>query len=237
MTSSWTSSFDTFTLQARLHPAFLTVLPMAALVVTFGQQTRAASYSPLLIAFGGLFFLANFVRSRGKKLEQELLRQWGGWPTTLYLRNRTIGNRVIVARWRAALEKLAGESLPSAAEEQADPAGSDARYYAATRFLIARVDSKADLFPRVREENIAYNFRRNLLALKPLGLWIVAGCLVLDVIVLVSTRKLMPVAVAFGIHLLALAAWLVVVKAEWVREQGCTYAERLLGTLDSNQLE
>lgn len=229
--------FDAYALKARLYPAFLCALPgLAYIAVLLDAPGAAGVWLPLIGSVGLLFFLSNVVRSRGKKLEAALVEAWGGMPTTILLRCATTGNKPLRERRRRRLEKVLGESLPTEADERNAPENSDDRYVTAIRVLITRVRDSADKHPRVHEENINYGFRRNLLALKTPAVTILAVALAADVVIGVLTDQWLKVGLLGAIHLLALAAWLLVVRAAWVREVADTYAERLLDTLEDPSL-
>lgn len=235
--SSLSDLFDVYALRARLYPAFLCVLPVLAYVfVLLGKPDGVELWMPFAGSLGLLFFLANVVRSRGKKREATLVETWGGMPTTLLLRHRTPGNQPLRERRRRRLEAVIGEPLPTEADEQYSPAAADDQYVTAVRVLISRVRDAADKHPRVHEENINYGFRRNLLALKTPALVILVLALGADVAIGVLADQWIKAAVLGGIHLLALTAWPVVVTAGWVRETADSYAERLFDALEDPTL-
>lgn len=226
--------FDAYTVRARIYPGLLASLPIAVDVLLWrtGQLVRLW---PLAVMAGGLFFLANYARSAGKRLEPCLMRRWNGMPTTHLLRHAELDNPVLFDRRRAALERVVGFPLPTLREEEQDPASADKVYEAAVKVLIPRVREQKERYPRVHEENIHYGYRRNLLGLKPAALTILGTLLGLDVAVLVTTGSTTSL-IAGGIHLLLGALWLIVVKSEWVLQAGETYAERLFEALEDPAL-
>lgn len=235
MTISLADLFDDYSLRARVYPALLTSLPAVTTALLLWPDPGWEALSSVLVAAGGAFFLANFVRSRGKRLERRLILEWGGLPSTHMLRHREVANLIEFERRRRGLERVYGQSLPTPAEERESPDRADAHYVAATRALIARVPDNPKSYPRVHEENIQYGFRRNLLALKPIGLVITGSLIVADVVVaLVDFHT--AAAVAMGINVLVLLAWLAVVNRGWVQEVGQSYAERLFETLEQDGL-
>src|SRR2546423_272969 len=84
--TSLATLFDSYNRQARLYPALLTFFPLLAFFLLNIPSAAGAPQSlvGLAISCGALFFLADYARSRGKRLEQELLIDWGGWPTTIF---------------------------------------------------------------------------------------------------------------------------------------------------------
>jgi hypothetical protein len=101
--------------------------------------------------------------------------------------------------------------------------------------LIARVRDATQEYPRVHDENIQYGFRRNLLGLKPIGLFLVVAVAITAAIV--AAVNFHPAdAVALGIDLLVGLGWVAEVNRGWVRQAADTYAERLFETLEQDGL-
>lgn len=235
MTIDLSSLFDEYAFRARIYPALLVCMPIVVTVVLLWPNAGFRELWSVVVAAGGAFFLANFVRSRGKRLEMELVTKWDGLPTTHMLRHREADNAVAFRRRRQGLELVFGETLPTADEERNNPKDADAVYIAATRALIARVRSDAKKYPRVHEENINYGFRRNLLAIKPIGLTVLGILTAGDVAISILYFRTLDL-VAIGFNLLMMVAWLAVVRESWAREAGQTYAERLFDTLEEDGL-
>jgi hypothetical protein len=228
--------FDTYTLRARLYPAFLTAAPMVVTVVVLWPTSKVASVWPVVVGMGTLFFLATWVRGRGQDLERHLTAEWAGLPTTHMLRHNGAEANLSRARRRDHLQRVTGVVLPSAAEEASDSDRADDAYVTATRALIVRVRQQQDAFPLVREENIHYGFRRNLLAMKPIAVAILGTTVAFDGCWLAFARfspiGLIPLVASLGLTL----PWATVVNGQWVWKQGCTYAERLFESLEDGQL-
>ncbi len=227
--------FDDYSLRARVYPGLLTTLPVLTSVLLLWPNSGLNALWPIVVSVGAVFFLANVVRGRGQRLEARLVAEWDGMPTTHMLRHRKVQNTALFNRRRRGLERVFGEPLPGADAERADPAAADATYVAATRALIARVRDVPRKYPRVHDENIQYGFRRNLLGLKPIGLFLVVVVLIAGAIA--AAVDFHPVdAVALGIDLLVALAWVAVVNRAWVRQAADTYADRLFETLEQDGL-
>jgi hypothetical protein len=163
-----TRYFNKYTLVARLLPAILLIAPIFLFVVVVFPAVLSGLQKPgilILVVLAALIFLSNLARSRGKIVEDRLLVQWGGWPTTLFLRHRdpTI-DHMTKGRYHGALAKMLGHPLPTEAEEARDPAQADVVYRSATKDLIEKRRGKA--YQMVHDENASYGFRRNLRGLK-----------------------------------------------------------------------
>lgn len=232
---------DPYERNARVTPGLLVALPiLVPLVGVFGPK------HPLLIAVvgllggcGAIYALGSIARGRGKNLEENLLQQWGGLPTTIALRHRDrFFDTVTKQRYHADITKKLGIAMPTPDEERADPARADDAYIGATRRLreLTRGD-KALLL----KENIAYGFHRNMLAMKIPGLTssvsgIASGLIIAGVVRLFpltySPEKFVEPNLAAGLTLLVsvslLSAWCFYFDADKVRRIGFVYAERLL---------
>lgn len=81
--------FDRYSRTARLYPALLLTLP---LVITSGCLYKDDLFSEIstlslsIFAYcGGLYFVSDFCRNCGKKLDRRYYKNWGGMPTTIIL--------------------------------------------------------------------------------------------------------------------------------------------------------
>ncbi len=104
----------------------------------------------------------------GKKLEESLVKKWGGMPTTIALRHRDkFLDSVSKQRYHTAITAKLGIAMPNAEEESADQDKADDTYIGATKRLRELTRSNKQL---LLKENIAYGFHRNMLAMKPVGI-------------------------------------------------------------------
>jgi hypothetical protein len=230
------SSSGSYTLLARVVPVASVGVPPAFLV-----GAGIISSARLGLAAGAVMLVASALagqlgRDRGKRLERVLWKSWGGAPTLRRLRYDGAENSHTVTRLHQQLETLFGEALPSQAEEERDSAAADARYWEVTKRLIARTRDH-DRFPLVFAENINYGMRRNLLGLKPIGIWIASltGLIAL-VLLFVASGALRQRAARYGpglaVAMLSLFLWILVVNPGWVRVPAEEYASRLMETVE-----
>jgi hypothetical protein len=172
---------DPYDRQARLYPALLCLLPLMALVALLYGPTASALTGVVSIAVscGGLFLMTNICREMGKRLEDNLFREWGGKPTTQLLRHRDgIIDSVTKRRYHAFLGAKLGLTFPDAELEKKDPARADEAYQSGARWLLDHTrPDEGKKFDLLFKDNITYGFRRNALGTKPLGIIIAVGCL------------------------------------------------------------
>jgi len=225
---------------ARLKPALLVSLPLALLAMTFGLKSSVlvgALFGPLT-AVGFTYLLAHLTRDFGVRKQVELFRSWGGKPSVTKLRHRDGSlNPHTRERYHEKAVGLLGKRLPTGAEEEANPAGADLLYEAYSNVLLERTrDTKK--FHLLFEELISYGFRRNLLALKTLGLWLCVFCLLAQTAVLVQAVRtgaggVEATTVFAGLDFFLIVSWWFWIRADWVRRAADAYADRLLAASEN----
>lgn len=231
---------DAYSVRARLAPGLLTTLPVGIGMLALGLEEAPvlSSLTGIASACGLPVLLANTVGIRGRHLQMDLARRWGGLPATKAVRHAegfsTSHQRRI---WRERLQAATGHILPDANEEADNPADADARYESAIQDLIERTrDTNA--YRLVFEENCTFGFERNMLAMRKAGLWVacltavVLGCAVI-VDLAANVRSLSLLACSIALLLCAALAfvWWYVPSEARVRAVAERYADRLFGSL------
>jgi hypothetical protein len=227
--------FDSYTLRARIAPAFLALLPMAVSAFLWAHDVVIAGRlaGVVLGQLGVAMLIAQLGRDQGYVKQPGLWREWGGAPTTQLLRHRnTECNPVLRDAYHRKLRELLPDiTLPTREEEERDPEKADQVYEACAKSLIARTRAR-DQFPLIFHENVNYGFRRNLWALKRFGTVIaivgVAACgLYLwhgwERSGQISAEAAITVALNLGLLLL----WVFRITPCWVRIPAHAYAARL----------
>lgn len=232
--------------KARLIPGLLVALPvLVPLLCVYGsKQPILTSVIGLLSGCGAIYALANVARGRGKRLEETLIDKWGGMPTTIALRHRDgFLDNVSKLRYHAAIATKIGILMPTAKEEEENPEKADDIYIGAVRRLRELTRSKKGLLIR---ENTAYGFHRNMLAMKPVGIFscivgIIYGLIIANIIQVIPPH-FYPIhfanpGLSAGLTLLIsmsmLASWLFYFDEASVKRIGFVYAERLFECLPS----
>jgi hypothetical protein len=250
--------FDSYSRQARLFPGLLTLFPIILTAIAWFPRLVTSSWGATLVTMGtscGLLYgLGVLSRSRGKKVEKRLLAEWGGWPTTIWLRHRDDNlPSPVRARYHAFFARNVPLFVaPTEQQETADPKAADAMYGSAVKWLQEKCRGKT--FPLVEKENAEYGFRRNLLGLKPIGLMACFAALLISALailwhnepllpalaslsgkpLLAALSAVKPAALgAICVDIAAIAGWLGVVSDGWVRSAGDQYARALLACCDT----
>jgi hypothetical protein len=237
---------DRYDIEARHAPAALAVLP--AVVVGFYLVPEFTTSIVLPASFAAVAIaaiyalLARATRVRGREIQEKLYASWGGTPTTTMLRHsdhRLPGPTK--TRYHDQLRQLGKDfKIPTAAEEAADPKGTDEMYASAVDELRRR--AKAAGVQSVHRENISYGFARNLLGLRPLGIGIcIAALAVLLAALWMRTGGDLKEFSSLDVGIIAilivdLLAWAILVTANFVRHQADAYAGALLETAMSVSL-
>jgi hypothetical protein len=255
MLTGLTSLFDAYGRQARLFPGLLTVFPVLLCALAWFPELLSSIGSTLLTicsSCGLLYGLSSLARTKGKQVEERLLKTWGGWPTTLVLRH---ANGDLDAhtrqRYHTFLTNHAKLTFPDAAAEERNPAAADAVYASAIKWLKERTRSKE--YALVEKENAQYGFRRNLRGMKGYGVALCRLALVACISsVIITNLDLLPQLTehprqaltgilasqpmprwgALVADILAIGGWLLIVNDAWVRQAGFQYAEALLACCD-----
>jgi len=231
---------DRYAAQAQLWPALLVISPLLILLccVAGPQAPILTGLITVASTLGIPFAIAAQARMAGKKLEERLRRQWGGWPSMIVLRHRDQRIRPgLKQRYHEELSRRFGKPLPTAAEENDNPTDADDRYQEVSDLL--RLSLRGVVHPHLRRENIAYGFYRNALALKLPGFCaamiaclagaVLAHALIAEQPYVMPTQLLhadVPAAISMSFSLAMLIFWARQTRAHLER-LSYAYAERL----------
>jgi hypothetical protein len=239
---SFASLFDAYSLRARLLPALLLVLPPAivcALLFPVLYATLAHAFGSLGVVAVAMFLLAHLIREQGRRLQQRLYIEWGGTPTTIWLRHRDNNiDPITKARYHRFLEaRVSALQLPSPESEARDPAAADKAYDSAVKWLL-EFTRNTKSFPLVFSENVYYGFRRNASAARPIALFLVVALALVTAFVSYSryrttSEAMGPDIIATWIVLLLCAVlWTFYVTEAWVKDGAFAYARALLAACE-----
>lgn len=229
-------AFDAYSFPARVMPVLVVFLPPLVLLgsgVVSGARGSIVT-GAVLTVLGGV--AAQLGRDRGKKLQPDLWRGWGGSPTLRRLRFAGAPDVDVVARLHERIERVLGDALPTLDEEASAPAAADSRYDEATRRLIGMTRDR-EQFALLFAENVNYGTRRNLLGLRTIGVAVAGATLVIAALLIsVAAGTLADRAARYApagvVSAAELILWLGVVTPEWGRTPAEAYADRLMESVD-----
>jgi len=231
---------DSYSLRARFFPAVIVLVPAVAAAAAWvpldSLSWKTFASAGCLAALASL--LSHLARDLGKRREPELFARWGGAPTIRFLRHRdTTLPEATRDRYRAKLGTIVPSvALPSSRSEKAKPDAADDVYRSCCDWLREATRDRTR-FGLLFEENVGYGFRRNLWAMKPVGVALSAAALVAAGFrIWMSMSSDDPPTVesiaAISIGAPLLACWLLRITPNWVKVTSEAYARQLLAACD-----
>jgi hypothetical protein len=239
------SILDPYERKARLYPALLAMMVpvVAALLIVPAYSNQIINLASIAVAFGGLMLLSSLGRERGKRIEPGLFEKWGGTPTTqLLLQSTSSLDHLTLERYRQFLQaRVPGLRFSDVEGEYADLKHATTVCESSVKWLReATRDTKK--FPLVFAETTNYGFRRNLLGVKPVAIFlsIVSLFAVGTHAWIVGSGDLAKVPVqswlAGSVAFIGFLFWVFVVTQEFVKTTAFAYATALLAACDSPHL-
>lgn len=226
--------------RARLGPTLLVILPPALAGACWFQLFTWPQLASgvCLAAFLGL--LAQLGRDRGKLLEPQLFKEWGGKPSVQLLRHRSeyLPAETRERYHRKLRELMPGTHIAGQLDEMADPDAADIAYDSCSDFLRGKTRD-TQVFRLLFEENMNYGMRRNLLAMKPAGIFLsIAGFVSAGLAAVVKSDggQVPPFPViAMVVNGLMVSLWVMRFTRNWVRVPAFAYGEQLLAACETLQ--
>ena len=159
---------DPYDRKARLFPALICLLPLIiGCAISFPRVfSTIAGFMVLAATVGLLQLLSHLARDRGKVLESELFKAWGGVPSVTVFRYRD--NRVPLPaklKYHATLSVKSKIKGPTEEMEKSDPKMADDIYLSWSDYLRGKTRD-TEKYHLLFKENINYGFRRNLLGIR-----------------------------------------------------------------------
>jgi len=172
---------DRYERKARLLPGLLLAAIPALTVGSLLQESApwyTAAGSTVGVEFLAAIVLGHLARARGRRAEDQLWKEWGGSPTTRWLRpwDQSCSDQQ-KAKWRGAIKRLTGMSLPASVPENDGQENVDRQIADATRQLryALRGKPQAEILATHNED---YGFVRNLCGVRWLWVSLSLVCLV-----------------------------------------------------------
>lgn len=236
--------FDTYGRRARLQPTLYVILPLV--VTVFVWIPSVYNIWGIILSFatswGVLTLMTGWTREKGRALEKKLYVEWGGRPTTIWLRQHDSNlDDTTKSRYYSFLEKnIEGWVAPTSDEQRFNEVTCDSRYDSAVKWLLEYTRNTGD-FPLVFKELVSYGFRRNLRGMKIFGITVSVVAILVNsflIYLLEPNETLITLALAVIIgSSLSILAWLFIVTKNWVKDSAYAYARALLASCDKKAIK
>ena len=222
--------FDVFTLRTRALPALIVLIPGVVTALLLLPLEPLALLAEVLLSLGLLAAFASFARQAGKDLEAKLVVRWDGLPAQRALRLTESAAPEVTKARRVLVEQLLQRRLPAGQLERHRPDEARREYDRAVRDLIPHVRGE-EAAPLLHAENVEYNFRRNLLGVRPAGVTVSVLSALASVAALIFMSRTPQAAAAIAFGVLSVCGWIVLVRERFVRQAAITYSDRLYEAL------
>lgn len=232
-----TNGLDRYDRNARLYPAFLCILPIFVVIALWlpAVWTLLGGLVSVVVGCGLIYFLAQIVRYLGREIERRLGDRVGRARSAILLSH---ADTFIPADTKARYHKYLrdrGIKVPDAELERTNPAAANQAFRSAVDWLLEHTRPKAKA-SMLHNENIAYGFRRNLLGLKPIAIVLLVLAICANGFLIVTKddqTRMIAAGVVELFLLLALVAWLYVVRPGFVEDAAVAYGQRFLAHCES----
>lgn len=226
---------DTYERKARVYPALISLFPlMISISVSYPKvYSTLSGFVALVVAIGGIHFIAQLARDRGKNLETTLYEEWGGMPSIAILR---YNDKSIPAPAKIKYHNvLASESkiaAPTESYEKTNPEKADDIYTSWSDFLRGKARDEKK-YPLVFAELVNYGFRRNLFGIKRFCIFSAFIAIVILILPQINHFVFSEIQIAIGLFLLLyMMVFIYVINAKWVKTAANAYAKSLIEILN-----
>ncbi|MBF9152520.1 hypothetical protein [Novosphingobium jiangmenense] len=235
MKQSFSIGFNQYERTAQAYPALLCTLPIFALISVWlpNAMNIATALSSLGFSAAITMLMMQWGRRLGRKIEAE--GELGSSVTVAILRHD--GEKLsplVRARYHECF-RAHGIVLPTKAEQDHDPQGSDAAFDAAISWLREKTRDEKKFF-LIHSENRSYGFRRNLLGLKKIGIAVLIISIIINVTLMIyegDANGLNEAAAALLLfQIFGCALWIWLVNPAFVRDASQCYGVRLLAACE-----
>ncbi|WP_346889391.1 hypothetical protein [Clostridium sp. UBA1056] len=234
------ANFDDFTLNARVMPVLVVVLPIICVglyesIIKEGVL-ESTIYASIIIIF--ITFMAYIARDLGKKAERKMVKRLGGLPTTILMRfsDTRIDPHSKMRYHKILKKKIKGLNIPISIEEEKDD--SDYIYDSAINWIRGITNSDKKKYHLVYKELKNYNFWRNLYGIKYIGICIYILIAIREIVLMSNFdivdifMKPYPQYIAFIIMTGSALLGLIMINKKIVENKAFDYAKALLEICD-----
>ena len=237
---------DSYDIKARFFPALLAMLgPILSFIYFFQLNESTAKVATSGVVVSALIvFFCQLSRSWGKKLEKNLLKEWGSFPTTkLLLYSETNLPPVSLERYRETLERLVPQLVFVNKEDEITHLDKAKDACASAVAWLRNNTRDAKKYHLIFTENVNYGFRRNFRGLKWIALLIhlaalavIGGSIFLEQGFAYAAYP-MSFWISCLINIVCCVLLVCCVTKDFVTQAAYTYAYALLSACDTFRVE
>lgn len=229
--------FEHYAIHARFMPVFVVIFPLVLTILAWYPQAKTVlgGAMTLLISFGVMSFLSIYVSNLGNDLQDKYFKSWGGAPSTLLLLpgNKELDRYTKQRYFKWLNSKCIGLGLPESIDDQGDSEELYEKIRSAGNYMREYTRDRKK-YSQVYNDNVAYGFARNIVAIRIAGLVISSVSLISNGICLYfltgtdSHNSINSIGVvAFLVSIICLLIHSVVLKEKFVKRRGYRYAKTL----------
>lgn len=229
--------FEHYAIHARFMPVFVVIFPLVLTILAWYPQAKTilGGAMTLLISFGIMSFLSIYVSNLGNDLQDKYFRNWGGAPSTLLLlpSNKELDRYTKQRYFKWLNSKCSGLGLPESLDDQIDSEELYEKIRSAGNFMREYTRDRKK-YSQVYNDNVAYGFARNIVAIRIAGLVIASASLISNGLFLYIISNTDSPNTINSIGVIALLAsticlWIhsAVMKESFVKRRGYRYARTL----------
>lgn len=231
--------FEHYAIHARFMPVFVVLFPLVLTILAWFPQAKTilGGAMTLLISFGIMSFLSIYISNLGNDLQDNYFEKWGGAPSTLLLlpSNKKLDRYTKQRYFKWLNRKCSGLDLPDTLDGQVENEELYEKIRSASNYMREYTRDRKK-YSQVYNDNVAYGFARNIVAIKKAGLVVASISLASNGLFLYFlTTTDFPHTLNF-ISLFASAICLlihsIVLNEQFVKRRGYRYARTLFETCD-----
>ncbi|MGY0565000.1 MAG: hypothetical protein ACW7DQ_16115 [Paraglaciecola chathamensis] len=234
--------FEHYAIHARFMPVFVLIFPLVLTVLAWHPQAKTllGGAMTLLISFGVMSLLSIYISNLGNDLQDNYFKKWGGAPSTLLLlpSNKELDRYTKQRYFKWLNRKCSGLDLPETIDNQVESEELYEKIRSAGNYMREYTRDRKK-YCQLYNDNVAYGFARNIVAIKKAGLVIASISLISNALFLYFlTETNFPQTINYmGVLALLVAAICllihsIVLNEKFVKRRAYRYACTLFETCD-----
>ncbi|RDL44146.1 cellulose-binding protein [Marinomonas piezotolerans] len=234
--------FEHYAIHARFMPVFVVLFPLVLTVLAWYPQAKTilGATMTLLISFGIMSFLSIYISNLGNDLQDNYFKKWGGAPSTLLLlpSNKELDRYTKQRYFKWLNRKCSGLDLPDTLDGQVENEELYEKIRSASNYMREYTRDRKK-YSQIYNDNVAYGFARNIVAIKKAGLVVASISLVSNGLFLyfTTTTDFPHTLNSMGIislftSIICLLIHCFVLNEKFVKRRGYRYARTLFEACD-----